>query len=75
MHLGLQIVVESRSLEGVVEHLLVLKGKRQSQLERLPSHFHRNERESTLSMLLGLQTAVGFHGLIRGDDYGHVHTG
>ena len=75
MHLGLQIVVESRSLEEVVGHQLFLRGKRQSQLGHLPSHFHRNERESNLSMLLDLQTVVGFHDLIRDDDYGRVHTG
>ena len=75
MHQGLQTVVESRPPEGVVGHQLFLIGKRQSQLERLPSHFHRNERESTLSMHQGLQTIVGFHGLIRDDGCGRVHTG
>ena len=75
MHQGLQTVVESRSLGGAVVHQLVLRGKRQSQLGRLPSHFHRSEKESTLSMLQGLQTVVGFHDLIRDDDCGRVHTG
>ena len=60
MHQGLQTAVESLSPEEVVGHQLFLRDKRQSQLERLPSHFHRSEKESTLSMLLDLQTAEGF---------------
>ena len=59
MHQGLQTVVESRSLGGAVVHQLVLRGKHQSQLGRLPSHFHQSVKGSILPMLLDLRTVVG----------------
>ena len=60
MLLGLQTIVESRPPIGAVGHQLVLKDKNQSQLGHLPSHFHRSEKESTLSMLLDHRIAEGF---------------